>query len=134
MENKLALKQELYKVENNKVVKHVIIGIYTLEKVKQDRDNYFFNSAFNLIATLSEDNPEYKTFTETGILNTPIEKHSFKPLVETFNLFFLKEKDAVSYLKSLQEQQEKNRQAKLVSEIEELELLLEEKRSEQMQQ
>lgn len=76
---KLKLWDVVYVIkERERIEEEYVIGIYNLEKIEQDRNDYFFDAPNQLIAHSNK----------TWIYKWPIEKHSFKNINETFTNVF----------------------------------------------
>lgn len=100
----IKLEQILYAIEDFQIKKHIVIGIYSLEKVRQSRDDYFFNARKQLVATIGENSKaDYKAFIETGIFPAVIEKWRFRPLDEAFERLYITLDEAELALKKQKE-------------------------------
>ena len=97
-QERIKLNQILYKLNTDyDVIEEVIvIWLYNIEKVKQDKEWYFFDAPNQLVAYT----PIYSDYLETWFFKWPIEKHQFEDVHNANSKVFTDKKDAEEKLKS----------------------------------
>ena len=106
----IKLNQILYKLNTDyDVIEEVIvIWLYNIEKVKQDKEWYFFDAPDQLVAYTPMPDERYSDyyndninyFLETWFFKWPIEKHQFVDIYNVNSKVFTDKKDAEEKLKS----------------------------------